>query len=144
VVVDFTPTFARPLYDRQGQRTTQMELHGLEAGSYFWKVAAIDANGSEGRFSEPWRFVLSQAPVGAPPPLSVETLELKGNVLHVRGRTEVGATLVCNGERLEVLPDGTFNEFLTFEGGAGASVLLSSTGTRGGVAEARRRVTAVN
>ena len=143
VMVDFTPTFARPLYDRQGHRPTQMELRGLEAGSYYWKVAAIDASGVEGSFSPPWRFTLSKAPAGEPPPLSVESLELKGNVLHVRGRTEAGATLLLNGERLEVLPDGSFNEFLTFADGA-ASVLLRSTGTKGGVAELRRRVTAVN
>lgn len=143
VMVDFTSTFARPLYDRQGHRPTQMELRGLEAGSYYWKVAAIDASGVEGSFSAPWRFTLSKAPAGEPPPLSVESLELKGNVLHVRGRTEAGATLLLNGERLEVLPDGSFNEFLTFADGA-AGVLLRSTGTKGGVAELRRRVTAGN
>lgn len=144
VMVDFTPTFARPLYDRQGHRSTQMELRGLEAGSYYWKVAALDASGVEGSFSAPWRFTLSKAPAGEPPPLSLERLELKGNVLHVSGRTEPGATLLLNGERLEVLPDGSFNEFLTFADGGTASVLLRSTGTKGGVAELRRRVSAVN
>jgi len=143
VVIDFTPTFARPLYDRQGHRPTQMELRGLDPGSYYWKVAAVDANGVEGSFSAPWRFTLSKAPAGEPPPLSVDSLELKGNVLHVRGRTEPGATLLLNGERLEVLPDGVFNEFLTFDGG-GATVLLRSTGTKGGVAELQRRVSVVN
>jgi len=143
VVIDFTPTFARPLYDRQGHRPTQMELRGLDPGSYYWKVAAVDANGVEGSFSAPWRFTLSKAPAGEPPPLSVDSLELKGNVLHVRGRTEPGATLLLNGERLEVLPDGVFNEFLTFDTGS-ATVLLRSTGTKGGVAELRRNVTVVN
>ncbi len=65
-------------------------------------------------------------------------------MLHVRGRTEPGAILVLNGERLEVQADGTFNEFLTFDVSSGSSVLLRSTGTKGGVAEQRRRVTVVN
>ena len=141
VMVDYSASFARPLDDRQRQGATQMELRGLDAGSYYWKVAAIDAKGVEGGFSELWRFTLSKAAAGnAPPPLSVDVLELKGNVLHVRGRTEPGASLVLNGERLEVQADGTFNQFLTFDGSSGSSVLLRSTGAKGGVAELRRRV----
>ena len=145
VMVDYSTAFARPLYDRQRQGATQMELRGLDAGSYYWKVAALDAKGVEGGFSELWRFTLSKAPASnVQPPLSVDALELKGNVLHVRGRTEPGASLVLNGERLEVQADGTFNEFLTFDVSSGSSVLLRSTGTKGGVAEQRRRVTVVN
>jgi hypothetical protein len=146
VVVDFSPTFARPLYDRQGVHGTQLELRGLDAGTYFWKVSAVDANDVEGGFSDLWRFTLSQAPQPAvsPPPITVETLELKGNVLHVRGRTQPGATLTCDGVRLEVQADGSFNEFLTYEAGPGGSVLLKVTGVRGGVSELRRPVAAVD
>jgi hypothetical protein len=146
VMVDFSPAFARPLYDRQGLRSTQMELRGLDAGTYYWKTSAVDAKGSEGGFSDLWRFTLSKAPPSpvSPPPLTLETLELKGNVLHVRGRTEAGATLTCNGARLEVQADGSFNEFLTFEAGAGGSVLLRVTGSLGGTSELRRQVAAAN
>jgi hypothetical protein len=146
VMVDYSPSFARPLYDRHDYKSTQMELRGLEAGSYFWKVAAVDAHGVEGGFSEPWRFTLAKAPPShaQPPPLTIDALELKGNVLHVRGRTEPGASLTISGERLEVQPDGSFDEFLTVEPGAAAELVLRSTGVRGGVAELRRRVTAVN
>ena len=63
----------------------------------------------------------SPTSTGPPPPLVFETAELKGNVLHVSGRTEPGATLTLNGERLEVQADGTFNEFLTFTGSPGAT-----------------------
>ena len=146
VLVDFSPAFARPLYDRSGVRGTQLELRALEAGSYFWKVAAVDAAGSEGGFSDLWRFALTKAAqsAAAPPPLVLETAELKGNVLHVRGRTEAGSVLVLNGERLDVQPDGTFNEFVTFDAGAGATVVVKATSPRGGVAEQRRRVVAAN
>ncbi len=143
ILVDFSPGFARPLYDRQGPRP-QLELRGLDAGAYYWKVAAVDAAGVEGGFSDLWRFTLTKSAQSAAPPLNVETLELKGNVLHVRGRTEPGATLLLNGDRLEVQADGSFNEFVTFDASSGASVLLRSTGGSGGVAELRRRVTVVN
>lgn len=143
VMVDFSPSFARPLFDRQTARSTQMELRALEAGSYYWKVAAVGTDGTEGRFSDLWRFTLARSPQSAasPPPLAFEAAELKGNVLHVRGRTEPGATLSLLGVRLEVQADGSFNEFVTFDGEAGATVRLTATGTRGGTVELRRRVT---
>jgi hypothetical protein len=146
VVVDFSPSFARPLYDRQTARSTQMELRALDAGSYYWKVAAIGTDGTEGSFSDLWRFTLAKSPqsLASPPPLVFETAELKGNVLHVRGRTEPGATLSLGGVRLEVQADGSFNEFVTFDGGAGATVRLTATGTRGGSVEQSRRVTVAN
>jgi hypothetical protein len=146
VLVDFSPSFARPLFDRRTERPTQMELRALEAGSYYWKVAAIGADGIEGGFSDLWRFTLAKAAASAapPPPLAFEGAELKGNVLHVHGRTEPGANLSLNGVRLEVQADGSFNEFLTFADGAGATVVLKATGVRGGTAEQRRRVTVAN
>ena len=146
VMVDFSPSFARPLFDRQTARSTQMELRALEAGSYYWKVAAIGTDGTEGSFSDLWRFTLARSPqsLASPPPLVFEAAELKGNVLHVRGRTEPGATLSMSGVRLEVQADGSFNEFVTFDGGAGTTVRLTATGTRGGTVEQRRRVTVAN
>jgi hypothetical protein len=146
VMVDFSPSFARPLYDRRAERLTQMELRALEAGVYYWKVAAILPDGAEGGFSDLWRFTLAKAaPVASsPPPLVFEAAELKDNVLHVRGRTEPGANLSLEGVRLEVQADGSFNEFLTFDGAAGATVVLRATGVRGGTAEQRRRVTVAN
>jgi len=145
VLVDYSPSFARPRYDRY-QKTTQMELRGLDAGAYYWKVAAVDANGSEGGFSDLWRFTLAKAPAASvqPPPLALDALELKGNLLHVRGHTEAGANLTVNGERLEVQADGVFDEFLTFEAGTASTVVVRSTGVRGGVAELRRRVAGGN
>jgi hypothetical protein len=146
VMVDFSPSFARPLYDRQTARTTQMELRSLDAGSYYWKVAAVSTDGSEGSFSEMWRFTLARSPqsTATPPPLVFEAAELRGNVLQVRGRTEPGATLSLGGVRLEVQADGSFNEFVIFDGGAGATVRLTATGIHGGTVEQRRRVTVAN
>ncbi len=65
-------------------------------------------------------------------------------MLHVRGRTQPGATLSLNGLPIEVQPDGSFNEFMTFEPGASALVVLRATGASGGVNEQRRPVVVLN
>jgi FecR protein len=145
VMVDFSASFARPLVDRQGYRKTQMELRSLDTGTYYWKVAAINGNGEEGAFAGPSRFSLLKSPPSAasPPPLLVETLERRGNILHVRGRTAPGATLTLDGVRIEVQPDGTFNEFVTVESDA-PTVLVRSTGIDGAVALQRRPVVVTN
>jgi len=62
----------------------------------------------------------------------------------VRGRTEPGASLTLDGQRIDVQPDGTFNEFLTFETGARMVVVLRSMGVNGGVTEQRRPVVVSN
>jgi hypothetical protein len=146
VMVDFGPSFARPLYDRKVARATQMELRALDAGSYYWKVASVGPEGTESAFSDLWRFTLAKAPptAASPPPLVVDALELKGNVLHVRGRTEPGGSLSLDGQRLEVQADGSFNEFVAYGGAAGATVVLKATGVGGGTVEQRRRVAAAN
>jgi len=146
VMVDFGPSFARPLYDRRVARVTQMEMRALEAGAYYWKVAAIGAEGGEGAFSDLWRFTLAKAPpvAASAPPLVFDAAELKGNVLHVHGRTEPGASLSLDGQRLEVQADGTFNEFVAFDGAPGATVVLKATGVGGGSTEQRRRVAVAN
>ncbi len=143
VMVGYSNSFARPLYDRRLERVTQFELPALETGVYYWKVAARDAKGAEGGFSEPWRFTIAKSNA-TPPPLTVDLVERKGNVLHVRGRTAPGATLTIDGERIEVQPDGSFEEHLLVEGSLGASVRLSSMGAKGGVAQITHGVTVVN
>ena len=81
VMVDYSPTFARPLYDRQDHRPTQLEVRGLDAGSYYWKVAALDAARVRGELLR--RLALHpreprRPSTGPPPPLVFETAELKG------------------------------------------------------------------
>ena len=142
VLVDFSRTFARPIIDRQGFKGTQMEHRGLETGTYYWKVAAVGGEGSEGSFAPVSSFSILKAPAIAakPPPFAVDTLELRGNILHVRGQTAPGASLTLNGVRIEVQPDGSFNEFVMFEASATATVLLRATGVSGGVTEQRRPI----
>jgi Glucodextranase, domain B len=59
----------------------------------------------------------------------------------VKGRTEAGAAVSVNGEKVDVRPDGSFNEFLTLASGR-QEVVVRAIGANGGIAELRRPVVA--
>ncbi len=145
VQLDFNPSFTHLLVDRKDWRTgASMELRGLDVGTYYWRVAAVDKAGVEGSFSDfaLFRVTKPQASTSQvpPPTLVVETLEARGNILQVKGMTEPGASLTVNGQRIDVATSGTFNEYITLEVGAKPVVVLRATGINGGVTEQKRPV----
>jgi hypothetical protein len=145
IQLDYSPYFNRPVVDRVGIRDSSVELRGLEPGSYYWKVAALNAERVEGASSAFARFVVTRAgrttaARGAPPPLSIQTFDVRTNILQIKGKTAVGATVTVNGQRVDVQPDGTFNEFVTLEGLGKQMVVIRATGIDGGVKEVKRSV----
>jgi hypothetical protein len=144
VMLDYSPFFNRPVVDQRGVRGTSVDLRGLEAGKYYWRVSAVDAAGSEGPFSNFGRFAVARSAVaagGPPPPLALDGLDVRGSILQIKGRTEPGATVTVNGQRVDVQNDGSFNEFVTLADQPGAqSVVVRATGVAGGVREVRRSV----
>src|SRR5438876_4729137 len=102
VMLDYNAYFNRPLVDRSGITESSVEVRGLDVGKYYWRVAAVDKDGVEGSFSDFARFTVSRPQGGArgtgdPPPILIESIEVRQNILQVRGRTEPGATLTVNG-----------------------------------------------
>lgn len=144
VMVDFSPYFNRPLVD-QRIRETQVALRGLEAGRYYWRVAALGKDGAEGSFSDFSRFSITRpatgrAGSGPPPPLVVESLEVRNNILQIKGRSEPGATVTVNSQRVEVQADGSFNEFVTLDKAGPQAVEIRAVGLNGGVTVKRQSV----
>lgn len=144
VMVDFSPYFNRPLVD-QKIRETQVALRGLEAGRYYWRVAAVAKDGAEGSFSDFSRFAITRpasgrAGSGPPPPLVVESLEVRNNILQIKGRSEPGATVTVNSQRVEVQADGSFNEFVTLDKAGPQAVEIRAVGLNGGVVVKRQSV----
>jgi glucodextranase-like protein len=145
ILVDFTPSFNRPLVDQKGWKLSSLELRGLEVGKYYWKVAAVDASGLEGSPSELAFFSVTKPSPGqqgqdTPPTLTLDALEPKSNILHVKGRTAPGASLTVNGQRVDVQNDGTFNEFITLDKPGKQIVVIRATSIGGGVTEEKRPV----
>lgn len=146
LMLDYSAFFSRPLVD-QPVRDTSQELRGLEEGKYYWRVAAVDKSGNEGPFSEFARFgvtkpLAGQAPQGTPPPLTIDSLDVRTNILQIKGRTEPGATVTVNGQRVDVQGNGSFNEFVTLEKLGKQTVVVRAVGVDGGVSEQRRTVVA--
>jgi hypothetical protein len=144
VMVDFSPYFNRPLVD-QKIRETQVALRGLEVGRYYWRVAAVTKDGAEGSFSDFSLFSITRpasgrAGAGPPPPLVVESLEVRNNILQIKGRSEPGATVTVNGQRVEVQADGSFNEFVTLDKAGPQAVEIRAVGLNGGVNVKRQSV----
>jgi hypothetical protein len=147
LVIDQTAYFNQPILDRKDVRDSSVEIRGLEPGRYYWRVAAVNKDGAEGAFSEFARFTLTRpqaatANTAPPPPLTVDSLDVRGNIVQIKGRTEPGARVTVNGQRVDVQQDGTFNEFITLEKTGRQDVVVRSTGLNGGVKELRRPVMA--
>jgi hypothetical protein len=141
VQVDMSSSFNRPVVDRREWKLASMELRGLDVGGYYWQVAAVDKDGTQGNFSEPSRFVVSLGVARPAPPLSLDPLAPRGHTVQVKGRTEAGAALTINGQGVDVRPDGSFNEFVTLAPGR-QELVVRAVSQGGGVAEQRRPVVA--
>jgi hypothetical protein len=147
VMLDYSAYFNRPLVDSR-HPDTSVEVRGLEPGKYYWRVAAVDKEGVPGAFSEFARFTVSRrggagAGGGPPPPLKIESLEVRANILQVKGTTEAGATVTINGQRADVGSDGTFNEYVLLdklEKPGRQTVVIRAIGLQGGLAEDKRSV----
>lgn len=143
LMVDYSAYFNRPLVDRTDIHESQQEIRGLELGRYYWRVSAIDKAGVEGGFSAFFSFTLARHPranTEAEPPLTIESMDVRSNILQVKGRTEPGATITVNGQRVEVGVDGAFNEYVTLDKAGAQLVVVRATGLNGGVHEDRRSV----
>ena len=145
VMLDFSVHFNRPLVDRKGIKDSTVELRGLDTGRYYWRVAAVDKDDVEGDFSNFSQFSVTRPSAGGagggpPPPLILEPLDVRTNIVQVKGRTEPGATVTVNGQRVEVQEDGSFNEFITLQELGRQFVIVRSTGLNGGVNEQKRTV----
>ena len=100
-------------------------------------------DGVEGSFSALSAFSIARPTARAgvpPPPLTVESLEVRNNILQIKGRSEPGASVTVNGQRVEVQADGSFNEFVTLDKAGAQVVEIRAVGLNGGVMVKRQSV----
>jgi len=112
LVISDKALFTDPLYDAKRKGTTA-ELKGVAAGAYHWKVAAITTSGVVSEYSTPRRFRVSSERIKdrgdtEPPVLEITEFVQVGSMVIVNGRTEPGATLWGNTEKIEIDDNGAF------------------------------------
>lgn len=110
--------FTDPLFDgrRKGGSST---LEGLSEGTYFWRVAALRGE-TQGPFSEVRTFRVSSQRIQdrsdtTPPALEVNDFVSVGGMVIVNGRSEPGATLWIDNEKIDVYDDGSFNAVIRLQ-----------------------------
>lgn len=104
--------FTSPLYDADREETS-VQIDGIRPGEYYWRVAAVSSAGIRGPFSEPWRFRVTSHSLHdkedtTPPILEITENVQSGPMLILNGRTEPGALLWVDNEKVDVTDDGTF------------------------------------
>jgi hypothetical protein len=108
-----TALFGELLLDKSDIRSTSVQIPGLREGHYHWRVSCIDAADVESPFSEPRRFRIATARERrtddtVPPALEVLDFLPSGHLVIVNGRTEPGALLIVDGQKIDVYDDGAF------------------------------------
>ena len=112
LVISDKALFTDPLYDAI-RRGTSAVLEGVAEGAYHWQVAAITEDGLTGEYSAARRFRVSSQRIkdradSEPPVLDISEFVQIGMMVIVSGRTEPGATLWADDEKIEVADNGDF------------------------------------
>ena len=98
--------------DKKVSGRTAIPISGLEEGTYYWMVSAIDAKGVESQPSMAFRLNLVKEVAGNQAYLEVTKIIQHGRVVEVLGKTEPGSTVIINNEQVfSFSPDGTFRGF---------------------------------
>jgi hypothetical protein len=115
-------------------------------GSYFWRVATIDATGLASDWSAVRRFKMTTEPPRGgggdttPPELTVYPPQQMGNLFLIYGKTEPGAVVTVNAEPADVENDGSFKKTITIERDGAAVLVIKSVDASGNETIRRVRV----
>jgi hypothetical protein len=112
LMISDKPLFAQMRYDADLDNTNVV-IDGAAPGSYYWKVAAVSPSGVRGQFSEPRHFRVTSQKIRdredtTPPKLEITDFVQTGPMLIINGKTEPGALLWIDSEKVDVYEDGSF------------------------------------
>ncbi len=107
------PLFTDPLYDDAGRKEPSVLIEAIAPADYYWRVSAIDGTGVSGPFSGARRFRVTSQRIRdkgdtTPPALEITEFVQTGAVVIINGRTEPGASLWVDNDKIDVTEDGTF------------------------------------
>jgi hypothetical protein len=138
--------FVDNVIDRSDRQRTGATLGLKGEGTFFWRVAAVNAGGVTGPWSEPRKFRIASlrgTGVGSdktPPPLQLQNSESYGSIFIVGGTTEPGAEVEVNGEPVAVTSEGSFRKTIQFTQEGWNLVTVRARDAWGNQVERRQRV----
>ena len=111
------------------------EVTGLDPADYFWEVVATDAQNRTSEPSEVFKFTLAAQGKTQQMLLEVESTQLHGAVVEIRGQTEPGAALMINGQSVaQIDKDGKFLYFTPPMARGSQTLVIVGQNRRGGTA----------
>jgi len=143
LVISDRPLFTAALYEADRAETT-VQIDGVPRGDYYWKVASVSSAGVRGPYSEPWRFRVTSQNLHDredtnPPSLEITENVQSGPMLILNGRTEPGALLWVDNEKVDVTDDGTFYAVIRLRKEGVNDVLLQAQDASGNVRKMTHR-----
>jgi len=132
--VSATSMFSRVVAEKKVNGTSA-EVTGLDAGDYFWAVVAADAQNRMSEPSDTFKFTLAAQGRTPEMQLDVESTQLHGTVVEIRGQTEPGAALMVNGQAVaQIDKDGRFLYFTPPMPRGSQTLVIVGQNRRGGTA----------
>jgi hypothetical protein len=128
--------------DKTVNARTSVPISGLDEGTYYWMVSALDAKGVESQPSQANRLNLVQEVSGNEAYLELTKIIQHGRVIEVQGKTEPGSTVIINNEQVfSILPDGTFRGFTSpFPKSGSNQITITAQNRRGDTKTIRKNV----
>ncbi len=132
--VSSTSMFSRIVAEKRSNGPSA-EVTGLDPGDYFWEVVATDAQNRTSEPSDVFKFTLAAQGKQQQMMLEVESTQLHGAVVEIRGVTEPGAALMINGQSVaQIDKDGHFLYFTPPMARGSQTLVIVGQNRRGGTA----------
>ena len=139
--VSRNPYFSSLVFDKR-VAGAEVQVSGLTEGAYYWSVQSVDEGGRESLESEKNRFTI--IPKGAQDvalALELDPFIQHGHVIEVRGKTEVSARVMVNGEEVPfIATDGTFHYFTPPLPNGENVITITAQNSKGGVSTQQKKV----
>lgn len=118
--------------ERDQLQSLSLSIGDLRQGNYFWRVRAVAPSGQASEWSEPQKFTVVSEGGGEAVPVSNVSVEYVGGQIHIiRGRTQPGTNIFCEGRQALAGSNGAFQIQIVAPPGA-REVNLETEGTQGG------------
>ncbi len=118
--LSYDTLFSEAQVIKTSQPLTSLSLYDFHRSPVFWNVKAVDGAGVEGNPSQTFSYDLKDLVQTlqlwkTPPPLELTApLEPSGNIVIVKGKTDLGIRLTINGSEVPVDHSGSFMYILKF------------------------------